>query len=755
MTVSTQTMRVVYTGNGATTNFPASFSAMDDGDVEVYLYEIATGDLDLLSGAVYNLNGVPGDTFSVDYPLVGSPMASTHKLIIQRIVDLLQPASFSNSAGFDPATLTLQLDDIVRQVQQVNDAVSRAVKVNISGTNSADDIDLEALIAAAEIAEDVVAVLPALVANTMMITNAGGTARENKTFAEVRTALSVLPSIDEDNMASNSATAVPTQQSVKAYVDNGNLGYFNVKAYGATGDGVADDTIEIQAAITAAIAATGGKGGAVYFTPGNNLVTDKLVADLTTAAGQFEDCLNLFGAGSPYTRITYAGAAAEALLEITGDTTYVANHLRIEGITFFGDLTAGGIGLDITTSAFPQMIDVNFWNFALGMRCDNVEQALFQRCNWRWNTKGFEFLPSAGTTDPNSLTFVECQVGNNTDHGFSIEHANGVVWLGGSIQYNGTTGVAGEYGCKFIDPGTGYGNISFFGTIFEGNGGDADLWVDATADASLTTVIGCSFARANDTNYATNHIRMSGAAAVQRLVLRGNTHRHFNAYVENAARPYINLANANAKVYDDGSNYYQSTTEDPAWNLAAIGYGMTHNGQLWHLGTDMNYQIGPSFSLAGGVMAQGLNDLFNTLIPYEIRALNIQFTAANGVKATGSLKSSHATGGIGYDTGAGGTVTQITSKATGVTLSKASGQITTHNAALAAATIVSFVLTNTAIAAGDVLVLNHVSGGTMGSYTLNARCAAGSATIDIRNNTAGSLGEALVIGFALIKGVTA
>jgi hypothetical protein len=54
-----------------------------------------------------------------------------------------------------------------------------------------------------------------------------------------------------------------------------------------------------------------------------------------------------------------------------------------------------------------------------------------------------------------------------------------------------------------------------------------------------------------------------------------------------------------------------------------------------------------------------------------------------------------------------------------------------------------------------VLVLNHVSGGTMGSYTLNARCAAGSATIDIRNNTAGSLGEALVIGFALIKGVTA
>jgi hypothetical protein len=49
------------------------------------------------------------------------------------------------------------------------------------------------------------------------------------------------------------------------------------------------------------------------------------------------------------------------------------------------------------------------------------------------------------------------------------------------------------------------------------------------------------------------------------------------------------------------------------------------------------------------------------------------------------------------------------------------------------------VLTNTLIAAGDTLVLNHVSGGTPGSYTLNARCANGSATIDVRNNTAGSL----------------
>lgn len=112
--------------------------------------------------------------------------------------------------------------------------------------------------------------------------------------------------------------------------------------------------------------------------------------------------------------------------------------------------------------------------------------------------------------------------------------------------------------------------------------------------------------------------------------------------------------------------------------------------------------------------------------------------------------------GLGYENGQGdgGTVTQGTSKSTGVTLNKVSGEITMHNAALAAATIVSFVLTDDKIEATDVLVINHSSGGTPGSYGLNARCAAGSATVDVRNNTAGSLGEAIVLRFALVKGAT-
>lgn len=113
------------------------------------------------------------------------------------------------------------------------------------------------------------------------------------------------------------------------------------------------------------------------------------------------------------------------------------------------------------------------------------------------------------------------------------------------------------------------------------------------------------------------------------------------------------------------------------------------------------------------------------------------------------------TGKQGYETGSGGAVVQITSKATGVTLNKTNGQITMDATSLAAATTVSFVLTNSTIEAGDIIVMNHISGGTLGAYTFNASSAAGSATIYVSNWTSGALAQAVVIRFAVIKVVSA
>lgn len=115
-----------------------------------------------------------------------------------------------------------------------------------------------------------------------------------------------------------------------------------------------------------------------------------------------------------------------------------------------------------------------------------------------------------------------------------------------------------------------------------------------------------------------------------------------------------------------------------------------------------------------------------------------------------------ATGNFGYATGAGGAVTQLTDKTTGVTLNKRSGAITTHDNSLAAGAEVSFTLTNSTIAATDVVVVCIKSGGTAGAYNVVVDAvAAGSCQISLTNLSTGALGEALVLNFAVIKAVAA
>jgi len=126
------------------------------------------------------------------------------------------------------------------------------------------------------------------------------------------------------------------------------------------------------------------------------------------------------------------------------------------------------------------------------------------------------------------------------------------------------------------------------------------------------------------------------------------------------------------------------------------------------------------------------------------------------LKSSSNIYALAGTGQIGYNTGssstAPSTVTQATSKSTGVTINASVGQIVTTNAALAAAAEVAFVVTNSAISAYDVPVVAIASGAaTAGTYLLSiATVAAGSFTIVITNASTGSLSEALTINFATI-----
>lgn len=166
---------------------------------------------------------------------------------------------------------------------------------------------------------------------------------------------------------------------------------------------------------------------------------------------------------------------------------------------------------------------------------------------------------------------------------------------------------------------------------------------------------------------------------------------------------------------------------------------------------------------ANDIIALGINNLGGGTTFDGLAARHFEINTSIGgvgtavVNTNMQVRSVSATAGIGYGTGAGGTVTQGagSGKATGVTLSTITGEITMDGAILNADTTVSFTLTNTAIAAGDHVLVQHVSGGTVGSYMCTAVAAAGSATVVVRNITAGNLTEAPVLKFSVIKAVTA
>jgi hypothetical protein len=112
----------------------------------------------------------------------------------------------------------------------------------------------------------------------------------------------------------------------------------------------------------------------------------------------------------------------------------------------------------------------------------------------------------------------------------------------------------------------------------------------------------------------------------------------------------------------------------------------------------------------------------------------------------------YATEELGYTAAAQGTVTQLTSKSTGVTLNNSAGQITMNNATLNATTNVSFTLTNSTISAKDVIIVN-VAGGVASNETYNCWVSghsAGSCSFVLRNISAGNLSEAVVLNFAVI-----
>jgi hypothetical protein len=134
----------------------------------------------------------------------------------------------------------------------------------------------------------------------------------------------------------------------------------------------------------------------------------------------------------------------------------------------------------------------------------------------------------------------------------------------------------------------------------------------------------------------------------------------------------------------------------------------------------------------------------------------LYFGTNNTVRATldssGNLLMNSAA--LGYGAGAGGTVTQATSKSTAVTLNKPSGRITMHNAALASGAQIEFALQNTFIAANDTVLVHPSDPANVGYFydVMAYNVMAGSCFILVRNTSGSSRPDPLQLSFTVMKG---
>lgn len=291
-----------------------------------------------------------------------------------------------------------------------------------------------------------------------------------------------------------------------------------------------------------------------------------------------------------------------------------------------------------------------------------------------------------------------------------------------SLAANTTTGQNVAIGALALNAATGSLNTAVgYGAM------------DSAAGGIYNSAVG-AYALRNTANGASN-------VAVGYTALFENTDGGQNSAVGTGAL-LSNTTGAQNSAFGTGA----INTSSSANNITAVGYTALQNTTASN-----NTAIG---TYSGSAISSGSK---NTIVGcytgnqggLDIRTLSNRIVLSDGDGNPRWYIDNNGTAGYGPTTG--GTVTQATSRTTGVTINKPTGQITLVSAA-GTTSWQSFTVTNSAVAATDVIIVNQDSGTDLYQIFVT-NVAAGSFRITFAT-TGGTTTEQPVFGFAVIKGQT-
>jgi hypothetical protein len=286
MTVASETARNNYIGTGTTGPFAYNFRVFQDADLLVTKADSDGVETTLTLTTDYTVTGA-GSYNGGNVTLV-TALAIGETLSIRRVIGATQGADLPNQGGYFPEVVEAALDRLTFLIQQMKDEYGRGLRLPET-----------------EAPSDLLTILPPLAERKGRTQGYDATTGQPVMFSTANTAVSAAMEavVQSATLALARAALGPWGDAVLTATDRTLLAQqgdvINVKNYPylAVGNGVADDTTAIQAALTAAAVS----GGSVFLPPGTYLCGQ---ISLTSKA-----------------RVRISGAGYASVLKLTGTPT--------------------------------------------------------------------------------------------------------------------------------------------------------------------------------------------------------------------------------------------------------------------------------------------------------------------------------------------------------------------------------------------------------------------------------------------------
>ncbi|WP_368766624.1 hypothetical protein [Enterobacter hormaechei] len=321
-----------------------------------------------------------------------------------------------------------------------------------------------------------------------------------------------------------------------------------------------------------------GNGG-IIFKDGQYNSNTKIAVDLYNGGASYPP------PGRPSSRFDFIGSSManttfntsgndflEATYGGTIPTQAVAAFFRYKNFSIYGPTVAAGVGLRITGAAYSQLDSVHAVKMStgaslIGVLTSEIRNSLFRVC-----AKNGLYFDTGGNSTVNAMTinntvFVdngELGVLGNIGARFTLRDCN--------FETCGTTNGATAQGAVRLTVKEPMATVNIEGAWFEGNAGEADLYIDNATVGLITVNISSSvFIRGVGGRWCTNNIKTttSGGGLIKIVFGDGNQFYSMSGdYTPDVSRPYFNFNGRTIPVGIDKCNFNETTSK----SLTSVGY---------------------------------------------------------------------------------------------------------------------------------------------------------------------------------------